>query len=482
MGLDQQPTLLKRRRTKIVATLGPATADPAVIRRLIGSGVDVFRLNMAHGDRAGHRALFGHVRDAAEELGVPVAVLADLAGPKIRVGHFAGGSIELVEGSTVTLQASETPGSTAAITVDYPTLCDELAPGHRLFLDDGTLQIVVEKVSGTEATCRVVTGGQLFDRKGVNLPDTALSISSPTAKDRDDARFAVELGVDYLGLSFVRSASDVHELARHIGSVVPIVAKIEKPEALRCAGEILDAADAIMVARGDLGVEVALESVPAAQDGLVALALAHDKPVIIATQMLDSMMRGPRPTRAEVSDVAHAVRSGTDAVMLSGETAVGDYPVRTVETMDRIIRRTEAGQWADSAFHSLTRDERPAGGSLSAREAMSRAVSQLSRDLSVRAILVISRSGMSARIVSSSRPAAPLLGASHDPRICRQMNLLWGVVPTLVTAGDMEDPVSLFRRLVAELGLAEPGEPGLVVRGFREHAEANLPSATVVTA
>lgn len=486
MKLDQQPRLLKRRRTKIVATLGPATADEAVVRQLIDAGVDVFRLNMAHGDRAGHRELCDRVRAAAAAADAQVAVLADLAGPKIRVGDFPGGSIDLADGGAVTVTSRDEPGDASTIPIGYGTLSDEVEPGHRLLLDDGKLELLVEAVVGEDVTCTVVHGGRLAVRKGVNFPDTALSVSAPTDNDLADARFAVELGVDFLGLSFVRSADDVRRLRTYVESVggdVPIVAKIEKPEALGCAAEIFEVADAVMVARGDLGVEVPLENVPAAQDELVEIGRLRNKPVIIATQMLDSMMAHPRPTRAEVSDVAHAVSSGTDAVMLSGETAVGDHPVDAVETMDRIIRRTEAGQWEESAFHGLTQDEEPAHhGAFRVHDAVGRAVSQLSRDLSVRAILVLSESGASARIVSSSRPAAPLLGASVDLRTCRRMNLFWGVVPTVITERDKGDAVALFRRLVVELGLAQGGEAGLVVRGFRDDLAANMPSIRVVTA
>jgi len=484
LKLDQQPRLLKRRRTKIVATLGPATSEESVVERLIEAGVDVFRLNMAHGDHDGHRAVHDRVRAVSDRLGVQVAVLADLAGPKIRVGQFPGGAVELADGAAVTVTSRDRPGDAETIPVGYDGLADEVQPGERLVLDDGKLELVVEAASGDDVTCTVVHGGKLADRKGVNFPDTSLSVSAPTDRDLDDARFGVELGVDFLGLSFVRSADDVRRLRSHVealGGDIPIIAKIEKPEALGCVEEIFDVADAVMVARGDLGVEVPLENVPAAQDELVLYGRFRNKPVIIATQMLDSMIEQPRPTRAEVSDVAHAVSSGTDAVMLSGETAVGAHPVEAVETMDRIIRRTEAGQWAESAFQALTEDEEFAShGPFRVHDAVGRAVSQLSRDLSVRAILVLSQTGASTRIVSSSRPAAPLLGASLDPRICRRMNLFWGVVPTVISEQDKDDDVELFRRLVTGMGLAQGGEAGLVVRGFRDDLAANMPSIRVV--
>ena len=482
MAIDVSPRLLKRRRTKIISTIGPATQEPDTIAQLIEAGVDVFRLNMSHGDAAAHRAAAGRVRAAAAAAGEPVALIADLCGPKIRTGVFPGGEITLPHGGLVRVTGREVGGRQGFVPVGYSRLSHDVQIGHRLLLDDGRLALEVESADGEELVCRVQHGGRLSDRKGVNFPDSELSISALTDKDRVDTALAVELGVDLIALSFVRSGRDIEqlrELVREHGAATRLIAKIEKPEALNNIEGIIRAADAIMVARGDLGVEMPAEQVPGAQDELVSLARARHKPVIIATQMLESMLTSARPTRAEVSDIAHAVGSGTDAVMLSAETAVGDHPVGAVEIMDRIIRQTEARLWVGSAFHALTEDDevtRP----LQSNEAVGRAVSQLSRDLGVRAILVVSRSGMSGMVVSSSRPAAPLIAATAEAGTQRLMNLFWGVVPILVEPIRMDDAVPLLRELAGRLELAEAGCSALIVRGFRDEADDNLPSVTVV--
>lgn len=482
MSIEILPQLLKRRRTKIVATLGPASSSPEVVARLIEAGVGVFRLNMSHGDRDGHLAVLRTVRDVAAEAGEPVALLGDLCGPKIRVGAFREGAIVLREGDSVRVVLRDVPGEAGVIPVAHPSLAADVRAGHRLLLADGTMELEVRAVEGEELACTVVVGGELTDRKGVNAPDSSLSLSSLTDKDRADARFLLEAGVDFLALSFVRTAEDIQDLRACIGSDarVRIIAKIEKPEALQNIDAILDASDAIMVARGDLGVEVPSEAVPAVQEELVTRARRHHKPSIIATQMLESMLHNPRPTRAEVADIAHAVGSGADALMLSGETAVGGHPVKAVAMMDRVIRQTEAGQWRASAFRSLSWEDADAARMLPTDEAVARAVSHMSRDLSVRAILVLSRSGTSGMVVSSARPSAPLLAATASEEVCRLMNLYWGVVPIQVEERELDQPGELFRRIVAPLGLAEPGQPGLIVRGFQQQEAQSEPSITVV--
>ncbi|MEM7199471.1 MAG: pyruvate kinase [Planctomycetota bacterium] len=486
MPIDVRPPLLKRRRTKIVATLGPASSATDTIARLIASGVDVFRLNMSHGSHDEHAAMCAAVRSEATRADRPVAVLADLCGPKIRTGTFPDGSIELRQDETVRVVAGDREGGAGLLSIAYARLTTDARPGHRLLIDDGKLDLEVAEVTERELRCVVRHGGTLRDRKGVNFPDTPLSVSALTTKDREDAAFARRLGVDYLALSFVRRAADVRELRQLLEphDAVRLVAKIEKPEALENAEDILRAADAIMVARGDLGVEMPPETVPAAQDSLVAMARAHHKPVIIATQMLESMLHDARPTRAEVSDIAHAVTSGTDAVMLSGETAVGAHPIGAVQMMDRIVRQTEAGLWAGSAFSAITandpREDAPRGTPLHANVAVARAVSQMSRDLAVRAILVVSHSGTSGMVVSSLRPAAPLLTVTACEETCRVMNLFWGVFPRQVEAAAMADPVPLVREIARETGLAQPGQAALIVRGFRDHPDRNLPTVTVV--
>lgn len=473
---------LQRRRTKIVATLGPASSAPDLIEALIGAGVDVFRLNLSHGDHAGHRKVHRRVRKTAERVGKSVGILADLCGPKIRVGRFPDGEIFLEEGAEVTVTTRQVAGEPGLIPSRYEALHRDVSSGDRILLDDGNLELRVEAVEETEVRCEVVTGGVLRDGKGINLPGVRISAPSLTEKDRRDARFVLELGVEFLALSFVRRAEDVRELLEVVGAVdgaAAIVAKIEKPEALDDIDRIIEAADGIMVARGDLGVELPPEAVPNAQRQLVDLARRRGRPVIVATQMLESMVESPRPTRAEVSDVAGAVWSGADAVMLSAETAVGRYPVQTVEIMDRVARDTEGYLWEQGAFGSMgvSEGERP----LRLEDAVARATGRLSRDLMVRAIVVVTETGWSAAMVSAARPQAPVLAASANPVACGRMSLLWGVVPVQVESGRLDDPVRLAREVARSEGLAESGHHVLLVRGFHSDPAENIPSVTVVT-
>ena len=482
MPIATESRRLLRRRTKIVATLGPASAAPDMIERLIRAGVDVFRLNMSHGDHAGHEAAYRAVRETASRLGVHTAVLADLCGPKIRAGRFEGGKVELVTGSKVTVTTRDVLGSATLIPSQYEALAADVKVGDRILLDDGNLELKVESVQGSEIACTVIQGGTLKDKKGMNLPGVAVSAPSLTEKDRDDARFVLGLGVDYLALSFVRKAADVRELRalmEGVGGKAAIISKIEKPEALECIEEVLDASDGIMVARGDLGVELPPERVPVAQSQLVEMARSRGKPVIVATQMMESMISNPRPTRAEVSDVAGAVWSGTDAVMLSAETAAGSWPVATVEMMDRVARDAEAHLWARGAFGGWARKV-DASAPLSVEEAVAHAATQLSRDLMVRAIVVFTRSGRSASTVSTWRPQAPMLARSSNPATCRRLMLCWGVVPVLgpdIPAGEF--PVEA-RRLVVEAGLAGEGDAILQMSDFAADPAENQPSVVVL--
>jgi pyruvate kinase len=483
MPIQTEIALLKYRRTKLVATLGPSSSDEPVIERLVDAGVDVFRLNMSHGDHAGHRTAYDRVRRAAEKRKKPTAVLVDLCGPKIRVGRFPEGRIQLERGKTVTVTTRDVVGSDALIPSQYDALASEVKPSDRILLDDGTLELEVIEAQGTEISCRVKSGGELKNHKGMNLPGVDLSAPALTEKDAADARFALELGCDFLALSFVRRAADVEDLRRIVdasGQRTAIVAKIERPEALRDIENILDASDGIMVARGDLGVELPPQSVPLVQSQLIDLARTRAKLVIVATQMLESMVHQPRPTRAEVTDVAFAVESGADAVMLSAESAAGKYPVAAVEMMDTIARQSEAYLWQEGAFQALSAGRTPAPP-LAVEEAMARTTAQLSRDLLVRTILVISRSGRTAAVMSSSRPAAPIVTASPDPATCRRAALLWGVLPVVVEARALDDPRKLARRLARDLGIGAEGQKVLVVRGFGTDPAGDTPSVTVVT-
>lgn len=474
--------LLIYRRTRIVATLGPASSDGQTIGRLIDAGVNVFRLNMSHGEQAGHRETYMRVREEAGKLNKPVAVMADLSGPKIRVGAFEGGFAELKDGDEVIVTTRDVTGKSGLIPSQYGALANDVETGSRILLDDGNLELRVQSIDGSDIRCLVITGGVLSDHKGMNLPGVSVSAPSLTEKDRTDAKFALDLGVDFLALSFVRRASDVvelRELVKESGKAVPIVAKIEKPEALENIDEILKEADGVMIARGDLGVELPPQTVPAAQDQLIDLARASRKPVIVATQMLESMIDHPRPTRAEVSDVANAVRMGADAVMLSGETAVGKYPVQAVRMMDMVARQTEGYLWGQGAFGSLTRKSE-AAGPIPIEDAISESMAQLSRDLLVRAIIVISLTGRSMAVMSSSRPAAPIIGISPDEQASRAACLLWGVIPVVVDPADLENIQALARKTSLDLGLVEEGQSILVVQGFSSDPKMNTPSVTVV--
>lgn len=460
--------VVSKRRTRIVATLGPASRESAAIAALVRAGVDVFRLNFSHGTHDEHRVAFTRVRAAAEQAGRPIAVLADLCGPKIRVGHFPGGGIDLVAGQEVIVTTRDVPGSPKLIAATYPDLARDVRPGNRILMDDGLLELRVERATDTEIVCVVVVGGRLGDRKGINLPGVAVSAPALTEQDRDDASFALKLGVDYFALSFVRQGKDVTDLKsllREEGAVVPIIAKIEKPEALANIDAILDAADGVMVARGDLGVEMPPEQVPIVQRDLVARARRSGKPVIVATQMLESMVHNPRPTRAEVSDVSGAVFSGADAVMLSAETAIGVYSAPAVAVMDRVAREVEARLATEGSFGNLTDDE-SSSPPLPVRKAVAKSTAQLSRDLQVRAIAVRTRNGRSAQIVAATRPAAPILALTTDQAVARRINLLWGVIPCSVSAADYNHPEDTARNLSRNLGLSGDGQYILLVGGF----------------
>ncbi len=483
MRIDTDIKLLLYRRTKIVATLGPSSSDAATIEQLITAGVNVFRLNMSHGTHDGHRKVYQCVREIAARLGKPVGVLADLCGPKIRVGTFENGRIELRRGEIVTVTTREVMGRPDLIPSQYRALTGDVSAGNRILLDDGNIELKVLEIGGDDISCEVIAGGMLSDHKGMNLPGANVSAPSLTDTDRVDAAFALALGVDFLALSFVRRASDVQALLDLIAAAngrVAVVAKIEKPEALENIDEILEATDAIMVARGDLGVELPPQSVPAAQDQLIDLARHYRKPVIVATQMLESMIEHPRPTRAEVSDVATAVRHGADAVMLSAETAAGKYPVEAVKMMDDIARQTEGTLWQRGFFGTLRR--KPTGKRpFAIEDALSESMAMLSRDLLARAIMVNSLQSRSLAVMSSSRPAAPILGICPDYRSACIAALLWGVIPVAVDAAVMNDPERLARKTVVAHGLAEAGHTILVVRGFSTEPAENTPSVTVVT-
>ena len=473
---------LRFRRTKIVATLGPSSDDAATIKQLIEAGVNVFRLNMSHGDHASHRRAHQTVRSVAEELGAPVAVLVDLSGPKIRAGSFVGGSITLVDGGAVRITTRKVQGEDGLIPCQYEALARDVKVGDRILLDDGNLELSVESSDGEEIQARVVTGGVLKDHKGMNLPGVAVSEASLTEKDREDAVFALDLGIEFLALSFVRSAEDLRplrELAAAQDPDVDLIAKIEKPEAVENLDSIIAASDAVMIARGDLGVELPPENVPLVQDRIIERARAERRAVIVATQMLESMIDRPRATRAEVSDVAGAVKSGADAIMLSGETAAGKYPVKAVTTMDQVARQTEASMWNADFFESLTAHRNPED-SETAASAIARATAQLSRDLPVVGVVVGSSKMRSTSVMSAARPGAGIFAAFTNPTETRRANLLWGVIPITVDEAEFRDRAGLARKIVRRFELGTKGQAVLLVRGFRHTDAASTPSVSVI--
>jgi pyruvate kinase len=478
--------LLRYRRTKIIATLGPASSTPEILDALVGAGVNVFRLNMSHGTHDTHRATYATVRAVADKSGVEIAIFADLCGPKIRVGMFPGGSIQLAGGQKVVVTTRDVQGAPGLIPSQYAALADDVVAGSRILLDDGNLELCVDAKQGTEIQCTVVNGGKLKDKKGMNLPGVAVSAPALTDKDKEDARFAVALGVDFVALSFVRKGSDVTELRSLLaaaGRDVPIICKIEKPEALENIDAILEASDAIMIARGDLGVELPPQQVPNVQEELVDLARAQSKPVIVATQMLESMIENPRPTRAEVTDVANAVRSGADAVMLSGETAAGAHPVEAVKMMDMVIRQAEGYLFSHGAFatiDSYTPTMKKPEPPIPIDAAVANSAALLSRELLVRGLVVLTRSGRSIEVMSAARPAAPLVGVSSDPDKTKQGCLMWGVIPVTVPDWEKQDPVNLASRLAKELKLVTEGGTILLVRGFSMDPAHNAPSLSIV--
>ncbi|MFZ5467915.1 MAG: pyruvate kinase [Myxococcota bacterium] len=483
LALDLTRVALKRRRTKIVATVGPSSSSPQMLAALIDAGVNVFRLNFSHGTHASHEAAYQTIRAEAAKAGHPVAVLADLCGPKIRVGRFEGGGIELVDGGEVTVTVRAVTGRSGLIPSEYPELARDVKVGDRILLDDGKIELEVRAVAGEDIACEVLHGGRLSDRKGMNLPGVAVSAPALTDKDRADAVFAAQLGVDYLALSFVRQGDDVRqlkELLRARGADTPVIAKIEKPEALERIGDIVLASDGIMVARGDLGVEMAVEEVPLIQQELVRLAVHASRPVIVATQMLESMIDNPHPTRAEVSDVAAAAMASADAVMLSGETAAGRFPLHAVRTMDRVLRLVEGYQWKHGR-HGLVADvEAHEGGGVNLGAALARAASLMSREVQVRAVVVPTRSGRTAREVASRRPAAPVVAATDDARICRRLNLMWGVTPELVEPARLLDVATMARELARQVGLASEGEHVLLVWDFNLAHQGLAPTVTIL--
>jgi pyruvate kinase len=451
-------------RTKIVCTLGPASEDEPTIRAFLRAGMAVARINFSHGNHEIHARRIELVRRLAGEMDRPVAILADLQGPKLRVGLLAEEGMQLVEGETVTLADQPSFDQPGRIPVPHPEVIRGAHPGGRILMDDGLLELQVLELDGTQVHARVVTGGLLQSRKGLSLPHTSLEMPSVTDKDQADAAFALEQGVDYFALSFVRCDDDVRHLRAWLekqGAQTPIIAKIEKPEALDCIEEILAVSDGLMVARGDLGVEAPAEEVPIAQKRIIRACNKAGKPVITATQMLDSMMRNPRPTRAEASDVANAILDGSDAIMLSGETAVGRYAVAAVETMARIAAVTERSMpyqdWLERAFMA---------GSHTVVGAISQVACEIAAELEAKAIITSTASGSTARRVARHRPATPICAPTPSPVTYRQLALVWGVEPLLVEQfADTDTMMVTVVDAVRALGMVQDGDLVVITAG-----------------
>lgn len=458
------------RRTKIVATIGPASRNAVVLEQLIVAGADVIRLNFSHGAHEEHLAVMRAVREIAARLSRSVAVLQDLSGPKIRTGRVAnGGPIELVDGTRIVITTDESiVGTPERISTSYDPLPRDVSPGDRILLDDGNLELRVLGSRGEEVECEVVHGGPLTANKGMNLPGVRLSAPALTEKDRRDLAFGVANGVDYIALSFVRQAADVEEakaLVHSLGGSAPVIAKVEKREAVDNLSRLLAVCDGVMVARGDLGVELSTEEVPTLQKQIIERANAAGRVVITATQMLESMIDHPRPTRAEASDVANAILDGTDGIMLSAETAAGRFPLEAVETMDRIARYTEA--------HYRSRPpERVTGGSIVARS-LARVASSVAEELDCRLIVVFTESGATARLVSAYRPRVPIAAITYNENTFGRLALWWGVLPVKSEFSTTTDEMIVRgEALLKQRGLVSPGDTILMLGGQSHTAGA----------
>ena len=437
------------RKTKIIATLGPASASPEQIGRLMDAGVDLFRLNFSHGSNTEKGKIIETIRSLCSQRERSVAILADLQGPKIRTGRMENGALPLRKGENLSITTDEVLGRTGLISTIYQALPQDVRPGSRILLDDGLIELRVQSISDNQVHCVIVEGGILKDLKGINLPGVDVSSPSLTVKDRQDLAFCLEQRVDYIALSFVRKSSDVDDLKRIIygaGLTIPVVAKIEKPEALRNFAAILKATDAVMVARGDLGVEINAEKVPLIQKKIIRACNEAGKPVITATQMLESMILHPRPTRAETSDVANAILDGTDAVMLSGETASGGYPIEAVRTMVKIARDVER--------HELWRlPPREISHSNNVAAAVAKAACHAAMSVKAKAIVVFSQSGSTAALISRFRPMVPIISFTPTREIRCRLALYWGVRPLPVgTMADSDQQIQLVEETLISVG------------------------------
>jgi len=454
-------TGFRGRKVKILATLGPASRSPEMIARLLRAGVDAFRVNMSHGDHPTHAETIANIRAAEKDFGRPIAILCDLQGPKLRVGQFAGGRAVIKHGSHFTLDRKPDLGDESRVCLPHPELFGVLHKGQRLLIDDGKLRLRVIKAGDDAILCSAEVGGVIMDRKGVNIPDAVVPVPALTEKDRRDLAFAVEHGADWIALSFVQRPEDVAEARRLMGGYGALIAKIEKPAALTCLDAIIELSDGIMVARGDLGVELNPEEVPPLQKRIVEVTRRSGKPVIVATQMLESMIESPTPTRAEVSDVANAIYDGADAVMLSAETAAGAWPEEAVTIMDRIAKQVERDP--GYAVRLKFADVRP---DATTADALAQASAQIVETVPVSGIIVFTGSGSTARRVARERPGVPILVLTPSPKIARKLALLWGVHAVHTKdIGSFEEMIAKGKRMALRHGFGVAGSKLIALAG-----------------
>jgi pyruvate kinase len=461
------------RNAKIVATIGPACQDEDTLSRLIEAGMNVARLNFSHGSYQDHAIVYKRLRAISRRLGKPVTILQDMQGPKIRTGEIEGGKVEIRPGGKFILTTKKIIGDKDGVSVDYPGLIEFMQPGGTILLDDGNLELQVTSVAGEEAETTVIQGGTLKPHKGVNLPGVNLDIPGFTEKDQEDLKFGLQLGVDMVAVSFVRRAEDIEQVCEAVSTLcpdrphLPLIAKLERPEALDNLEQIVQVADGVMVARGDLGVEMDPQMVPIAQKRIIETANQHTKVVITATQMLDSMIQNPRPTRAEASDVANAIFDGTDAVMLSGETAVGKYPVKSVEMMDAIVCKAEKhilewGRWegeinpdqdSDDTYYTV------------------QAACELAHDRNVSALATFTQSGRTARVLSKARPEVRILAFTPSVHTYQRLNLYWGVTPHLVPRADsIQEMLNAVEIVLLSTEELQKGQQVVLICGYPLHA------------
>jgi len=454
------------RRTKIVCTIGPATSSYELIEKLIKKGMDVARLNFSHGSYKEHSLTYEYICQASLKLCKPVAILQDLGGPKIRTGLIQKESVLLKEGSFFTLTNRNIPGNENEVSVTYPSLPQKVKKGDSILLADGSLELKVKELTSTDIKCRIIRGGELSSHKGINLPDVSLNIPSLTEKDYKDLLFGIEHKFDFIGISFTRKARDILKVRKILKEKgvedISLIAKIEKQEALNNIKEIIEVADGIMIARGDLGVEIPLEEVPLVQKTIIKKCNLVGKPVITATQMLESMVENPRPTRAEVTDIANAILDGTDAIMLSGETAIGKYPLEAVKIMEKIAVETER-----SMNYERILEERAFSVKPTIPDAISHATCQVAQDLKVKAIVTFTFSGSTARMVSRYRPRVPIIAASTEESTVRKLALTWGVYPLKSEElKNTDDMIDKSEQIALKTGLVNQGDRIVITAGI----------------